>query len=40
MPPKLTLYSEEMSVENHMNNPIEAATTSSNSMGTISLGGR
>ena len=40
MPPKPTLYSEEMSVENHMSNPIEAATTSSNSMGTISLGGR
>ena len=40
MPPKPTLYSEEMSIENHMSNPIEAATTSSNSMGTISLSGR
>ena len=40
MPPKPTLYSEEMSLENHMSNPIEAATTSSNSMGTISLSGR
>ena len=40
MPPKPTLYSEEMPIENHMSNPIEAATTSSNSMGTISLSGR
>ena len=40
MPPKPTLYSEEMSLENHMSNPIKAATTSSNSMGTISLSGR
>ena len=40
MPPKLTLNSEEMSVENHMINPIEAPTTSCNSMGTISLSGR
>ena len=40
MPSKPTLYSEEMSRENHMSNPIEAATTSSNSMGTISLSGR
>ena len=40
MPPKPTLYSEEMSLENHMSNPIEAATSSSNSMGTISLSGR
>ena len=35
MPPKPTLYSEEMSIENHMSNPIEAQTTSCNSMGTI-----
>ena len=40
MPPKPTLYSEEMSIENHMSNPIEAATILSNSMGTISLSGR
>ena len=30
MPLKPTLYSEEMSIENHMSNPIEEATTSSN----------
>ena len=35
MPPKPSLYSEEMFVENHMSNPIEAPTTSCNSMGTI-----
>ena len=40
MPPKPTLYFEEMSIENYMSNPIEAPTTSCNSMGTISLSGR
>ena len=41
MPPKPTLYSEEMSVENHMRNPVEAPPTSScNFMGTITLDGR
>ena len=37
-PLKPTLYSEEMSIENHMSNPIKAPPTSScNSLGTITL---
>eukprot|EP00261_Vitis_vinifera_P015013 XP_003634140.2 PREDICTED: rust resistance kinase Lr10-like [Vitis vinifera] len=40
MPPKPTLYSEEMSVEDHMSNPIEAPISLCNSMGTITLDGR
>ncbi|KAL6311378.1 hypothetical protein AAG906_022969 [Vitis piasezkii] len=40
MPPKPTLYSEEMLVEDHMSNPIEAPISLCNSMGTITLDGR
>ena len=41
MPPKPTLYFEEMFDKNHMSNPVEATPTSScNSMGTITLDGR
>ena len=41
MPPKPTLYFEEMSVENRMSNPIEIPPTSSCiSMGSITLDGR
>ena len=40
-PTKPTLYSEEMFVENHMSNLVEAPPTSSCiSMGTITLDGR
>ena len=40
MPPKPTLYPEEMSIEDHVNNPIEVPISSCNSIGTISLDGR
>ncbi|KAJ9679798.1 hypothetical protein PVL29_021648 [Vitis rotundifolia] len=40
MPPKPTLYSEEMLVEDHVSNPIEAPISLCNSMGTITLDGR
>ncbi|XP_010646768.1 LEAF RUST 10 DISEASE-RESISTANCE LOCUS RECEPTOR-LIKE PROTEIN KINASE-like 2.1 isoform X3 [Vitis vinifera] len=40
MPPKPTLYSEEMLVEDYMSNPIEAPISLCNSMGTITLDGR
>ncbi|XP_010646999.1 LEAF RUST 10 DISEASE-RESISTANCE LOCUS RECEPTOR-LIKE PROTEIN KINASE-like 2.3 isoform X2 [Vitis vinifera] len=40
MPPKPTLYSEEMLVEDHMSNPIEAPISLCNSMGTITLDGK
>ena len=32
MPPKPTLYPEEMSIEDHVNNPIEAPISSCNSI--------
>uniref|UniRef100_F6H7F6 Uncharacterized protein n=1 Tax=Vitis vinifera TaxID=29760 RepID=F6H7F6_VITVI len=40
MPLKPTLYSEEMLVEDHMSNPIEAPISLCNSMGTITLDGK
>ena len=40
MPPKPTLYSEEMLVEDHMRNPIETSISLCNSMGTTTLDGR
>ncbi|KAJ9678975.1 hypothetical protein PVL29_021020 [Vitis rotundifolia] len=40
MPPKPTLYSEEMLIEDHMSNPIEAPISLCNSIGTITLDGR
>ena len=32
MPPRPTLYPEEMSIEDHVNNPIEAPISSCNSI--------
>eukprot|EP00261_Vitis_vinifera_P017103 XP_010646614.1 PREDICTED: rust resistance kinase Lr10-like [Vitis vinifera] len=40
MPPRPTLYSREMSVEDHMNNPVGVPISSRNATMTISLEGR
>ena len=39
MPPKPTIYSKEMLVEDHMRNPIETSISLCNSMGTTTLDG-
>ena len=39
MPPKPTIYSKEMLVEDHMSNPIETPISLCNSMGTTTLDG-
>ena len=40
MPPKPTLYSQNMSIEDHGNNPNGIPASSCNAMITISLDGR
>ena len=40
MPPKPTPYPKEMSIKDHVNNPIEAPISSCNTIGTITLDGR